>query len=49
MPRSIVTLEFDGNPVGEGNRFNRIVRGTRTLNPSPAKLHQKAVRDSIVL
>ena len=35
MPRSIVTLEFDGNPVGEGNRFNQIVRGTRALNPCP--------------
>ena len=35
MPRSIVTLEFDGNPVGEGNRFNQIVRGTRALSPCP--------------
>ena len=35
MPRSIVTLEFDGNPVGEGNRFNRIVSGARILNPCP--------------
>jgi hypothetical protein len=35
MPRSLVTLEFDGNPVGEESRFRRTVRDVRTSNPCP--------------